>query len=310
MLLQELEETQGDILCLQEVQVDHFERHLRPALMEQGYDAIFRQKSRESMGQQGKVDGCAVFWRRSKFTLVESLTIDFNECALRSARAIGLDEGECRRYVNRLSKDNIAQVLMLEATNARLNLARTNRPTVCVVNTHLYSNYQRSDVKLWQSFALVSELDHIVARRDIPVILCGDFNSEPNSAVYELMTQGRLDGRSRPELDERGETRILPVVESIHHSLNLSSAMAAVYGAEPAFTNYTSKFRGTLDYVFYSPSRLRVLAVSAIPSADDLQKSSGEGLPSACYPSDHLHLCCDMAMMLLPGSSGNPESGK
>ena len=31
-----------------------------------GYDGIFRQKSRESMGQYGKVDGCAVFWATTK----------------------------------------------------------------------------------------------------------------------------------------------------------------------------------------------------------------------------------------------------
>jgi CCR4-NOT transcription complex subunit 6 len=314
MLLQELEETQGDILCLQEVQADHFEQQLRPALVELGYEAIFRQKSRESMGQQGKVDGCAVLWRRSKFALVESLTIDFNDCALRSARAIGLDDTECRRYVNRLSKDNIAQVVVLEAarTNPQGVSMRNHRNLLCVANTHLYSNYQRPDVKLWQSLALVSELEHLVAHRDIPVILCGDFNSEPDSAVYELLTQGRLDARPRPELDERGDMRILPAYESIRHALDLSSAMAVVSGEEPVFTNYTGKFRGTLDYIFYSPSRLRVLAASSIPPQEELQRSSGEGLPSACYPSDHLHLCCDMLMMpsSMHGGGAHHSAGK
>ena len=53
--MQELLETQGDILCLQEVQADHYEQNLQPALAEMGYDGQYKQKTRESMGQHGKV---------------------------------------------------------------------------------------------------------------------------------------------------------------------------------------------------------------------------------------------------------------
>lgn len=57
ILFQELEEVQGDIVCLQEVQADHYEQHLNPMMQKMGYDGVFKQKSRESMGQYGKVDG-------------------------------------------------------------------------------------------------------------------------------------------------------------------------------------------------------------------------------------------------------------
>jgi hypothetical protein len=74
-------------------------------------------------------------------------------------------------------------------------------------------------------------------------------------------------------------------------------------GCEPEFTNYTSKFKGTLDYIFYTHTRLRIMAVTSIPEAAEIQASSGEGLPSACYPSDHVSLCCDVAM--IPSGSGS-----
>ena len=45
----------GDIVCLQEVQSDHYEQHLNPFMQTLGYEGIFKQKSRESMGVYGKV---------------------------------------------------------------------------------------------------------------------------------------------------------------------------------------------------------------------------------------------------------------
>lgn len=53
--MHELYETQGDVVCLQEVQADHYEKFLYPAMVKDGYEGVFKQKSRESMGQYGKV---------------------------------------------------------------------------------------------------------------------------------------------------------------------------------------------------------------------------------------------------------------
>ena len=105
----------------------------------------------------GQVDGCATFWKRNKFIMTENYSIEFNEIARQEAAKRGLDEGEARKFMNRLSRDNIAQIIVLESlarpsgTTGRVN-ARTS---LCVVNTHLYSNHQRSDVKLWQTMNLM-----------------------------------------------------------------------------------------------------------------------------------------------------------
>jgi CCR4-NOT transcription complex subunit 6 len=60
MLLAELEDVQADIICLQEVQLDHYEAHIQPHMNELGYDGVYKQKSRESMGLYGKVSSCCV----------------------------------------------------------------------------------------------------------------------------------------------------------------------------------------------------------------------------------------------------------
>ena len=65
---------------------------------------------------------------------------------------------------------------------------------ICVANTHLYSHPEFPDVKLWQCHQLMQWLEGIAMpsqnlASSIPLILCGDFNSEPTSAVYELVSQ-------------------------------------------------------------------------------------------------------------------------
>jgi hypothetical protein len=47
--------------------------------------------------------------------MIENYTIEFNECARVTAEELSLDEMEGRRYLNRLIKDNIAQITTLEA---------------------------------------------------------------------------------------------------------------------------------------------------------------------------------------------------
>lgn len=316
IICSELEEAQGDIVCLQEVQADYYDQHICPFMTELGYDGIFKQKSRDFVGQYGKVDGCATFWKRSKFMMTENYAIEFNELARQESVDLGFDESEARRFMNRLSRDNIAQVIVLESlsrpaggvTPGRGVAGRTH---LCVVNTHLYANHQRPDVKLWQTMNLMREIEQFIATRDLPLLLCGDFNSEPYSAVYEYLIQGAIQ-TLRPELDvaEHG-TRVLPMdLQSYGHNIELASAMSTVFGGEPYFTNYTAKFKGTLDYIFYTPSKLRILAVSDMPEEYDLIATSGDGLPSSCYPSDHLMLCTDVAISSSGGNGLSSQNGK
>lgn len=60
-----------------------------------------------------------------------------------------------------------------------------------------------------------------------------------------------------------------------------------------------------LNSLRYTPSRLKMMAVSAPPSSEDIA-SHCEGLPSVQYPSDHIYLCCDASLNLAGtgGSSG------
>jgi CCR4-NOT transcription complex subunit 6 len=154
-MLREILDASPDVLCLQEIQADHYENHVYASMSDAGYEGVYKQKTRQSMGLAGKVDGCALFWRRSKFHLVESYSIEFNEVAQRQAtNVLGLNprSEEGMQFLNRLSKDNVAQLIVLEFIQSSLGRSANQRDInqVCIANTHLYSNKDFPDVKpLW-----------------------------------------------------------------------------------------------------------------------------------------------------------------
>lgn len=220
--------------------------------------------------------------------MVESTSIDFNACAVRMSNDIHSDESESRRFINRLSKDNIAQVTVFESL---MQSRRHAGSSLCVVNTHLYSNQNRPDVKLWQTAVLIHEMEQFVSHRDVGLIICGDFNSEPESAVYEFIRNGSIHG-VHPEL-EHIENSVVPDFSSLTHGLELSSTMEVAFGSEPSFTNYTTNYKGTLDYIFFSNVNVRTLAVAKTPDESAISSLS-DGLPNTQHPSDHIMLCCDV----------------
>merc|ERR1711871_457961 len=298
LILNELISYDADILCMQEVQADHFESFLYPQLSQQGYEGLYKKKTREAFGPKGRIDGCAMFYKRNKFQLRVNNVIEFNEAALkmsnedRFANPIPM-EGNNENSIQRLLRDNVAQICVLEM------MGQYNVPIqICVSNVHIFWDPKFADVKLWQSHILVKELQNFIAQNDLPLILMGDFNSEPSSSVYEFMHNGQVPAdHSDLAKDLIG---ILPKVERLRHDLALASAYDAVMGKEPEFTNYTGHYKGTLDYIWYSADRLAPTAALDIPSAAELEEDCGGkhgGMPHTKYPSDHFSMCCDFSFI-------------
>ncbi len=125
-----------------------------------------------------------------------------------------------------------------------------NRPQILVVNSHIHWNPAFSDVKLVQTQLLLDELSK---HAGTPIVICGDFNSMPDSAVYQLLGEGDVGGDHADLLKYRYGNY---TEEGFRHNLPLTSAYLEVLGAEPSFTNYTADFVGSLDYIFYSRDTL------------------------------------------------------
>ncbi|XP_036397433.1 protein angel homolog 1 isoform X1 [Megalops cyprinoides] len=173
-ILGEFQKWDPDILCLQEVQENHYTEQLRPALSDLGYACVYMRRT------GAKTDGCAICYRQSRFSQVSCRLVEFY-----------------RPQVEMLHRNNVGVVLLLQPITLQGSEVRVQGPPLCVANTHLLFNPRRGDVKLAQLAILFAEIDNVVKSWRLkgtccPIILCGDFNSVPNMPLYQFITTGQL----------------------------------------------------------------------------------------------------------------------
>ncbi|XP_004234785.1 carbon catabolite repressor protein 4 homolog 1-like [Solanum lycopersicum] len=304
-LLREIAGYRADIVCLQEVQSDHFEEFFAPELDKHGYQALFKRKTTEVIsGNINTVDGCATFFRRDRFTHVKKYEVEFNKAAQSLTEAL-VPSAQKKTALNRLLKDNIALIVVLEAKFNSQGVDNTGkRQLVCVANTHVNVHQELKDVRLWQVHTLLKGLEKIAATADIPMLLCGDFNSAPGSAPHALVSMGKVDPM-HPELAVDPFGILRPATKLTHH-LPLVSAYTSfarvpvVPGLaqkrrkldpstnEPLFTSCTRDHFGTLDYIFYSADSVTVESLLELLDEESLRKDTA--LPSPEWSSDHIAL--------------------
>ncbi|XP_030200818.1 protein angel homolog 2 isoform X1 [Gadus morhua] len=175
-LLREIRQYDADVLCLQEVQQDHYETQMQPALEALGYQCVYKKRTGK------KPEGCAIMFKSSRLSLVSSHPLEY----FRPGDAL-------------LDRDNVGLVLLLRPADA----GGQPEPSdfFCVANTHLLYNPRRGDIKLAQLAILLAEIARLSRLPDgssNPAVVCGDFNSVPWSPLYCLLTQGSLEFQGLP----------------------------------------------------------------------------------------------------------------
>ncbi|MQL97533.1 hypothetical protein Taro_030227 [Colocasia esculenta] len=312
-LLREIVGYHADILCLQEVQSNHFEEFFAPELDKHGYHALYKKRTSEIYnGNPNTIDGCATFFRRDRFSHVKKYEVEFNKAAQSLTDAV-IPTGQKKTALGRLIKDNVALIVVLEAKFSNHGADTPGkRQLLCVANTHVNVHHDLKDVKLWQVHTLLKGLEKIAVSADIPMLVCGDFNSVPGSASHALLARGKVD-QMHPDLavDPLG---ILRPASKLTHQLPLVSAyssFARMVGVsvgleqqrsrmdhktnEPLFTNCTRDFIGTLDYIFYTADSLTVESLLELLDEECLRKDTA--LPSPEWSSDHIALLAEFRCM-------------
>lgn len=292
-ILQEVMSYSADICCLQEVDVEQYEDYFLHHLSQQDYEGVYWPKSRaRTMRDEEKrhVDGCATFFKTSKFALIEKQLIEFNQIALQRP-----DFKKTEDMFNRvMTKDNIAVVALLEN--------RESGSRVIVANVHIHWDPEFKDVKLVQVAMLMDELEKIGARfakfppkldvaegfpaaprysdgTKIPTLVCGDFNSVPDSGVYDYLSRAAIEP---DHADFMSHVYGNYTAEGLGHKLALKSAYSNV--GELPFTNYTPNFEGVIDYVWYTTNSLAVTGL--LGEVDKSYLSKVVGFPNAHFPSE------------------------
>jgi CCR4-NOT transcription complex subunit 6 len=327
-LLRELLSYNADIMCLQEVQSTHFTDFFAPELARAGYTAIFKRKTNEMYTRDTyAIDGCATFFKKKKFALVKKYEVEFNKAALSLAEAMPNEQKTAA--LSRLLKDNVALIAVLEAlvpprlrksgAEATGQSEPSRRQLICIANTHIHSNPELSDIKLWQVHTLLKGLEKISASADIPMLVAGDFNSTPGSAAHSLLVNGSV---SLDALELQNDPlNILKPASKLCHQLPLASAYASFVDGcedtgdpavtrlrrrlddtkEPRFTNLTRDFKGTLDYILYSKDFLAPSGALELPDESEVRSRKSHGLPNESWSSDHIALMSEFSYVIGEG---------
>ncbi|XP_040030550.2 nocturnin isoform X1 [Gasterosteus aculeatus] len=261
LILEEILTYRPDILCLQEV--DHYHDTFQPIMASLGYQGSFLAKPWSpclDVEQNNGPDGCALFYRRSRFSLQATAHLRLSAMMLPTNQVA------------------IVQTLKCQETGRRL----------CVAVTHLKARSGWEKLRSAQGANLLQSLRGITfqcgsSRHDeaplgaVPLVVCGDFNAEPSEDVYRRFSSSALGLNSAYKLlSANGETEPAYTSWKIRPSGESCS---------------------TLDYIWYSHEALSVQRLLDIPTEEQI---GPDRLPSYHYPSDHLSLLCDVSFREQP----------
>jgi CCR4-NOT transcription complex subunit 6 len=321
-IIQELHERDADILCLQEIATDVFRDFFSPELAQDGYKGVHWPRPKaKTMNEKDAagVDGCAIFYKASKWILLDKQLLDYANIAINRP-----DMKNQHDIFNRvMPKDNIGLVCFFESrqTGARM----------IVANTHLAWEPTLPDVKLVQTAILMEHITRLAEKyarwpalkekkmiqmppeegelradvpepgpsqeyrnnTDIPLVVCGDYNSTYNSSVYELLSRGRV----APNHNDFGKHQYGSFTrEGIEHPFSMRSAYVHLNGTpdELTFTNYTPGFTEVIDYIWYSTNTLEVVSLLGPPDRDHLKRVPG--FPNYHFPADHIQIMAELVI--------------
>lgn len=312
-ILAEIKHYTADIISLQEVETDQFYKFFLPELKRDGYDGIFSPKSRaKTMTENDRkyVDGCAIFFRTAKFSLVKEYLIEFTQLAM--ANSEGSDD-----MLNRvMPKDNIGLAALLKTNEQAWENGIPSDPNqvqqpVLVCTAHIHWDPEYCDVKLIQVMMLSHELQRILEEAcqnfrpghkpdpsSIQLLVCGDFNSLPDSGVIDFLSSGRVcsDHQDFKELPYKSVLQKISGCEKPNeftHSFKLASA----YNEDTMlYTNYTFHFKGIIDYIFYSKQNITPLGLLGPIAPEWFHQNKVIGCPHPHVPSDHFPLLVEFEM--------------
>ncbi|RZB92667.1 Carbon catabolite repressor protein 4-like 5 isoform C [Glycine soja] len=175
LILEEINNYNASILCFQN----------------SGFKGVYKARTGEAQ------DGCAVFWKDKLFKLLHQEDIEFQRFGMRN---------------------NVAQLCVFEANHDKKESDACNLTTMTpstgkrrfvVGNIHVLFNPNRGDIKLGQVRLLLDKAYKLSQEwGNIPVIIAGDLNSVPQSAIYKFLSSSKLDIQLHDRRNMSGQLEI------------------------------------------------------------------------------------------------------
>lgn len=273
-----LSQANADIICLQEVDVfSDKEAKIGNPLNEyilKHYNVAFQPKWQRS------TDGVLIGVKKGLFSIEKSYLIDFN--ARFKEEFVGSEQST-------FYKGQIAIVVHA--------YSETLKESLVIVNTHLFYDVYYEDVQYFQIAEIIKEIENNYTEKD-NIIICGDFNSLPESNVINLVLNNTQVDIIKSEWNKEYQIENMKKIKSFVEKNIRKFVFKNAYEILPlkrkeekvGYTNYTENFKGDLDYILYpSSSKIALLEILKIPNEEFCGQSIA--LPNKNHSSDHVPIC-------------------
>lgn len=264
----EIQQSDSDIICLQEVEFTAFDEDILPSMNDLGYDGIMQDNKGK---KNGHGYGVATFWKKGKFTM-----------------------------------QNVSHHSRTMLTTLEDQGAAGAGEVIAVINCHLEGNPTKSVTRVRQLYKSLKEIKNKFTHHHL--IVCGDFNSQMGqSACSTYLNQGSCP-KHIPIVEfgrELSKDKIEELDKVIgEHEYNFRSAYPVELMANDpfeyiTFVNTPGSFTAGLDQIWYhSDLHSSTLSDTVVGlkhpfhSTEHRNQVLQYGLPSKYNPSDHMPIGC------------------
>ncbi|KAG5618978.1 hypothetical protein H5410_018802 [Solanum commersonii] len=312
LICKEIRDYNPGIMCFQEV--DRFD-DLDYLLQKEGFKGVYQARTGDAS------DGCAIFWNSKLFDILHEESIEFQNFNLRN-NVCQLCVFKCAYYFDKLL-DNVAFgslylaksadqtnrfaavqnymsfsgfTLSMNVKSSSKDMSASNSesvssPSFLVGNIHVLYNPNRGDIKLGQVRLFLESAQRLSHEwGDIPVVLAGDLNSMPQSAMYQFLTSNKLDIQMHDRKQISGQ--IYPLQ---NRSFNLRFFLCVLYyfwAPNFCFANFKLSYRWSNEELMLATGtgashlihqlQLRS-AYAGAPGSSRTRENSGEPLATSYH---------------------------
>ena len=302
LLIAEIIAHNASLIFLQEVDQSIFTTFLLPILSTLNYSGRYLNKISKQR------EGLAVFWRGDALTLehesggaVKDLFRPNEKSweSMDSVRSFS-DQHEHLREVMMENVGTVAQFFVFKD--------RERGGKFVVANTHLFFHPLADHVRAMQLLAVCKRAGELkVEYGAAGVIVGGDLNSDPESGAARLMRGEEVvkgddcwkdfrtmvwNSEREYEMESSGGDGGVDGIDSLSMDSSFPKMIACT--GRPEFTNYTTTFVDTLDYIYVNEDAFEVVGVFANPSLKEME--GGGAMPNESFASDHISLCADVKL--------------
>ena len=295
-ILAEVHGCDADIVTFQEISFSMFSNFIGKELERVGYHGNFEpitgaageacHISPSSGETKSDIEGLAIFFKTSRFKLVEMTPLKFNAIAARDVSIPERDKGKVMP-----KSHNIALIGVLECF--------VTESIVIAATTH--ASYTKPECQMYQARKLMMNLTSIKdmfssSTKRVRTLLLGDFNAPPgsDSVEYFLGTRPRrVSALSYTGITKNKNTEEDSSCCCSSSTITFDSAYTEYLQSNPHDVTAVNPSQGgvgaVIDHIFFD--ELRCIAVCKLAKVETCSS-----IPNVCVPSDHF----PVAAMFIP----------